>query len=268
MSMSGIGAKGRSELSTVVSGRRLVRPADVVERLGVDAAAAAKRLSRWAAEGWLRRVRRGLYIPVPLDASNPAAWSEDALIVAAGVWSPCYFTGWTSANHWSLTEQVFRTTVLKTTSRVRTPTVQLLDHDYVVKHVAPEAMFWGLKSEWREDIRLRIADPPRTVVDILDDPSLGGGIRHAADILVAFLDDNDPAVLVDYGDRLGNRTVFKRLGYLLDTLGKGSPEILAACRERLSAGIALLDPAAPPEGRRVTRWGLLLNVQVRRENPS
>ena len=44
-----------------------------------------KRLSRQAREGWVRKVRRGLYIGVPVDASNPAAWSEDALIVAARV---------------------------------------------------------------------------------------------------------------------------------------------------------------------------------------
>src|SRR2546426_8162519 len=103
---AGIGATGRAELTRVLrSGRRFVTPADVAEALDVDAEAAAKKLSRWAADGWLRRARRGLYIPVPVDASNPAAWSEDALIVATAIWSPCYFTGWTAANHWALTEQ-------------------------------------------------------------------------------------------------------------------------------------------------------------------
>jgi len=119
-SAAGITGRGRAELSTVLaSGKRFVTPADVTGALGVDPEAAAKRLSRWAKDGWVRRVRRGLYIGVPVDASNPAAWSEDALLVAAAVWSPCYFTGWTSASHWSLTDQVFRTTVLKTTERLK-----------------------------------------------------------------------------------------------------------------------------------------------------
>jgi predicted transcriptional regulator of viral defense system len=112
---AGITGRGRAELAAVLaSGRRFITPADVSDALRVDPDAAAKRLSRWAREGWVRRVRRGMYIGVPVDATNPAAWSEDALIVAGRIWSPCYFTGWTSAGHWALTDQVFRTTVLKT----------------------------------------------------------------------------------------------------------------------------------------------------------
>ena len=190
---AGISGRGRAELATLLgAGRRFVTPTDVVGALGVDPDAAAKKLSRWAEEGWVRRVRRGLYIGVPVDAANPSAWSEDALLVAAEVWRPCYFTGWTAAHHWALTEQIFRTTVLKTSERVRAATVKLLDHDYLVGHIEPDLLTWGLKTEWRDGVRLRFADPARTVVDILDRPRLGGGIRHGAEILEAYLDEHDP----------------------------------------------------------------------------
>ena len=213
-------------------------------------------------------MRRGLYIGVPVEATNPAAWSEDALVVAAEVWSPCYFTGWTAAHHWALTEQVFRTTVLKTVERVRASPVHLLDHEYIVSHVSPDALAWGLKTEWVADTRLRFADPARTVVDILDAPRLGGGIRHGAEVLLSFLDDHDWRQLADYGDHLGNRAVFKRLGYLAESLGIGDEDLVSACRERVSAGISALDPDGPPGGRRVMRWGLRVNVTVTREGAS
>jgi len=245
-----------------------VTPGDVVQALGVDHVTAAKKLARWAAEGWLRRARRGLYIPVPLDAAIPGTWSEDALIVATEVWAPCYFTGWTSASHWSLTDQVFRTTVLKTNRRVRASSARLLDHDYLVAHVAQTQMEWGIQTDWRGEIRLLFADPARTVIDILDNPRLGGGIRHCAEILAAFLDDNDPTQLVDYGDRLGNRAVFKRLGYIVEALGKDRSGLLDACRRRLTAGISPLDPDGPAGGRRVTRWGLRVNGLVGPEDPA
>lgn len=264
---AGISQTGRAELAAILAGRRFVTPGDVVTVLGVDADAAAKRLSRWAAEGWLRRARRGLYIPVPVDAANPAAWSEDALIVAAAVWPHSYFTGWTAAGHWDLTDQVFRTTVLKTTGRVRASSVRLLDHDYFVTHVAPQAMAWGLKAEWRGEVRLRIADAARTVIDILDSPRLGGGIRHAAEILAAYLDDHDPATLIEYGSRLGNGAVFKRLGFILEVLGRDGA-LATACRERLSSGISALDPHGPPGGRTVTRWALRANVPLAVEQPA
>ncbi|HVC75773.1 MAG TPA: type IV toxin-antitoxin system AbiEi family antitoxin domain-containing protein [Candidatus Micrarchaeaceae archaeon] len=267
---AGIGFRGRSELTAVLeaSGRRFVRPGDVAATLGVDSQTAAKKLARWATEGWLRRARRGLYIPVPVDASNPASWSEDALVVATAVWSPCYFTGWTAANYWSLTEQLFRTTVLKTTERVRASTVVLLDHEYLVRHTSPAAMTWGLRTEWQREIRLKFADPARTVVDLLDEPRLGGGIRHGAEVLATYLDEHDPALLIEYGDRLGNRAIFKRLGYLLETLERNEPSLVAACRARLSEGISALDPDGPTGGRRTMRWRLRVNAQVRPQAPA
>jgi predicted transcriptional regulator of viral defense system len=266
---AGISGRGRAELAQVLaSGRRFITPADVVGALGTDADTAAKKLAHWAEDGWLRRVRRGLYIGVPVDATNPAAWSEDALLVAAEVWSPCYFTGWTAANHWALTEQVFRTTVLKTSQRVRASSVRLLDHDYTISHVSGDSLTWGLKTEWRENIRLRFADPARTVVDILDTPRLGGGIRHGAEVLMAYLDEQDPARLVRYGDRLGNRAIFKRLGYLIETLGLDLPDLVRECQERISSGISALDPDGPDGGRRAGHWGLRVNVNVVREGAS
>jgi predicted transcriptional regulator of viral defense system len=131
-----------------------------------------------------------------------------------------------------------------------------------------DALAWGLKSDWRGDIRLRFADPARTVVDILDSPKIGGGVRHAAEVLGAYFDENDPMVLIDYGDRLGNRAIFKRLGYMAETLELGTPDLIAACLERLSSGISSLDPDGPAGGRRIMRWGLLINVKLAQDGPS
>lgn len=266
---AGISGLGRSELSRVLSaGGRFITPSDAVEALGVDADAAAKKLASWAESGWVRRVRRGLYIGVPVDAANPAAWSEDPLVVAAEVWPPAYFTGWTAAHHWHLTEQVFLTTVLKTSARVRESRARLLDHDYLVGHVNSSAFSWGLKTEWRGESRLRFAAPARTVVEILDRPKIGGGLRHAGDVLTAYLDDHDPRELIEAGDLLGNRAVFKRLGYLAEALGLDQPELLRACTDRVSTGISALDPDGPVGGRRVMRWGLRINTAIVREGAS
>jgi predicted transcriptional regulator of viral defense system len=268
--VSGISGRGRAELALVLaSGRQFISPVDVAEAIGVDEDAAAKRLARWAKEGWVRRVRRGLYIGVPIDATNPAGWSEDPLAVATEVWSPCYFTGWTAANHWALTDQIFRSTVLKTTERVRSSPVHLMNHEYIISHTDEDALRWGLATEWSGPTRLRFSDPTRTIIDILDSPKLGGGIRHAADILITYLENgHESNFLIEYGDRHGNRAVFKRLGYLIETLGFENEELITACQERLSAGISALDPKGPKGGRRVMRWKLRVNVAVTHEGAS
>jgi predicted transcriptional regulator of viral defense system len=268
MTASGIGASGRSELTRVLAGgRRFVTPTDASIALGIDSDMAAKKLSRWARDGWLRRVRRGLYIGVPVDVTDPQSWSEDPLVVASEVW-PCYFTGWTAASEWALTDQVFRTTVLKTSARVRAASVRLLDHDYLVTAVSERDIAWGMTSQWRAECRLRFADPARTVIDILDAPRIGGGMRHGAEILAAYLDDRDPGLLLDYGDRIGNGAVFKRLGYCIEALGRDLPDLVGACRDRVSAGIADLDPDGPASGRVATRWNLRVNVTVAAEEPA
>ncbi len=268
ISSHGISAAGRAELAAVVGSRRFVTPNDAKSELNVDAHVAARKLAHWAEKGWLRRVRRGLYIPVPVEATRPDMWSQDTMIIAMRVWTPCYFTGWTAASHWGLTEQVFRTTVLKTTQRVRATHVQLLDADYLLAHVPDDLMTWGLQSVWQEETRLKFADTARTVVEILDAPRIGGGIRNAAEIVSAYLEEYNAKRLIEYADRLGNRTVFKRLGYLIEALGGEYPDLLSACKDRLSSGVALLDPDGPQQGPRIAQWGLQANVRVSAEAPS
>jgi predicted transcriptional regulator of viral defense system len=259
----GISASGRAELAAVLAGgRRIITPDDVSMALGIDATTSAKKLSRWTGLGWLRRARRGLYIPVPVDVTDPQSWSEDPWLLADATWAPCYFTGWTAANHWSLTEQMFRTTVLKTSARVRRTKDRLLDHDYLLRHVAADHLSWGVTPVWRAERRLLVADPARTVIDSLDDPSLIGGVRHAAEVVAAYVADHPTRTLVDYGDRLGNGAVFKRLGYIVERMELDAADLVAACAERLSSGISLLDPSAHRSGARVASWGLQVNVAI------
>lgn len=260
---AGISRSGRAELAAVTArGHRFVTVDEAAERLALPPAAAAKKLARWAEQGWLRRVRRGLYIPVPVDVEYPDLWSEDPFSLAAAVWPPCYFTGWTAASRWGLTEQIFRTIVVKTPCRVRKAGQGLLDHEYMVGHVPKSMMDWGLRASWQAGHRVHFADEARTVIDILNAPGIGGGIRHGAEILSAYMSEFDRRPLLEYGDRLGNRTVFKRLGYLSEQLRLGDEQFLAACMRRLSSGVSLLDPGAPNRGPRVMRWGLRANVLV------
>jgi predicted transcriptional regulator of viral defense system len=224
----------------------------------------ARRLLAYLVErGWLTRIRRGLYGTVPLEASSAASWQQDPWAVAAATFAPCYIGGWSACEHWSLTDQVFREIVVVTGRYVRDhhPTIQGVP--YRLKHRQHNLLF-GTRGVWRDRVRVEVSDPSRTIVDVLDDPALGGGIRHVAEVLAAYLAEGlrDDPRLIDYGMRLGNRSVFKRLGYLIEAGGLPAPELAVLCREHLSSGITLLDPSAPARGPISSRWGLRLNVRV------
>ncbi len=263
IAQAGISGHSRRQLARLTGrGRQIVTVDDAVDRLDLGRSDAAKMMARWAEQGWLRRVRRGLYIAVPVNVERPDLWTADPMVVATAVWSPCYFTGWTAGNHWGLTEQIFQTVVVRTSNRVRSPEQTLLGQKYLIGNVAPAKLEWGVRKVWIEDTQVLFADEARVVVDVLDDPGIGGGIRHSADMLAEYLESHDRADLIAYGERLGNAAVFKRLGYLCEAMGLTDSGFLYECEQRLSAGIALLDPTARASGRRNARWRIRANVRV------
>jgi predicted transcriptional regulator of viral defense system len=93
---------------------------------------------------------------------------------------------------------------------------------------------------------------------MLDDPAMGGGIQQVTDCLAAYFtrEDRDDKKLVEYGDRLGNGAIFKRLGFLVEKRNDAE-SLVELCRARLTAGNAKLDPALGCE-RLVSRWRLFV----------
>jgi predicted transcriptional regulator of viral defense system len=237
--------------------------ADAAKTLNLDRNRARRFLAYLAARGWLARVQPGLYVAVPLEASEPADWREDPWVVAASLFAPCYIGGWSACEHWGLTDQIFRDVMVVSGSwtRNRSPTIQ--GTKYRVKVISPERLF-GTRVVWRGRVRVEVSDPSRTVLDLLDDPELGGGIRHVADVLTEWFagEHRDDQRLLDYAERLGNRSVYKRLGFLVDRLGISAPELLAKCEQLMSTGVVRLDPSGPDRGRRVKRWNLIANVAI------
>src|SRR5580692_3049717 len=99
----------RERLAAVLSHTgRLIRAEDVMAILAMDKKSAAKTLARWYAQKRLQRVGHGLYTPIPLDASATAQVLEDPWILVPSLFDAAYIGGWTAAEHWDLTEQLFR----------------------------------------------------------------------------------------------------------------------------------------------------------------
>lgn len=255
--IGGLSKNSRGRLAKVLrSSKGPISAADASRALNVKATEAAQLLAGWSTRGWLTRVRRGLYIAVPLESSTSDIALEDAWAVADRLFAPCYIGGWSAAEHWGFTEQLFRSTLIVTTRRPRARRVEARGAVFIVRTIAERAMF-GFKPVWRGKAKVNVADPTRTILDMLDTPALGGGIRSVLDMLKSYLASRyrDPQLLIQYADQLDNKAVFKRLGYLAATFFPNEVEIVAECRKRLSAGNAKLDPKLPAE-RLVTVWRL------------
>ncbi|QLQ23990.1 MAG: hypothetical protein HZT41_03080 [Dechloromonas sp.] len=255
MKSEGLSATSRSQLSRLLrDSPSVVTPGETAAILGLTPALAARRLAAWARAGWLARVRRGAYVPVPIEAESSDIALDDSWTAAAAMYSPCYIGGWSAAEHWGLTEQIFGSLCVMTTKRPRNRQ-PLLRKTRFELHTVPTARLFGLKSVWRGGTRVQVSDPARTLIDMLADPALGGGIRHVTEMLATLLREQSKEApkLADYAAQLGIGAIHKRLGFLLQRDHPAQTALITACRQNLSTGYAKLDPALPSD-RLVTAW--------------
>lgn len=248
--------EGRRRLTALVRGSGdVISVDDAVRLLGVERAAAAKTLARWTTQGWLRRVGHGVYVAAGLDSLESAHVLEDAWVLVPTLYDPCYIGGWSAAEHWDLTEQIFNDILVLTTRSLRSKQQRHHGVNFHLKHIQSSGLF-GTKTVWRARTKVAVSDVHRTVVDMLDDPSIGGGIHHVADCISAYMrrSDRSDRQLIEYADRLGNGAVFKRLGFLAESHADAS-QLVALCASRLTKGNAKLDPSLDcPQ--LVSRWQL------------
>ena len=113
---------------------------------------------------------------------------------------------------------------------------------FSLKHIRDRKIF-GTKNVWRHQTRAPASNAHRTIIDMLDDPAVGGGIQHVSDRLKACLrrGDRDGQKLVDDAVSLGSGAVFKRLGFPAECF-PGGAELGRLCEPHLSGGHAKLDP--------------------------
>jgi predicted transcriptional regulator of viral defense system len=258
-------SQARARLSAVLqTAKDLVTIEDAMKALSTDRSASAKLLSRWQHQGWLKRVGRGVYAPVPLDISTTEQVLKDPWVLVPALFAPAYVGGWTAAEHWNLTEQLFRSIFVFTARSFRKKEQTIQGTSFTLTRISEDAIF-GTKTLWRGQARVAVADKHRTIVDMLADPATGGGIRHVDQCLQNYLLDSDANtdMLIQYAERLGNGAVFKRLGFLMSQQ-PGHETLIQACRERLTQGNAKLDPAQPCK-RLVKAWRLWIPKNWERE---
>ena len=221
-------------------------------------------LSRMTRKGWLQRLKYGVYAVVPLSSSIPEPVIEDSLALAMEIFRPAFISGWSAAEHWSLTEQIFNSisVVTKTTQRMAN---HIVGNVRFRTRALPEKRFFGHKTVWFGSKAVEIADPSRMVIDILDLPRFGGGGRHTIDIINQYWHSEicDQNLLLNYALRYKRGSVFKRLGFLAEELNAPvSKEWYETCHKKISKGISYLDPDGPAKGKIISKWNLCINLPM------
>lgn len=257
MKTEGIGAISRQKLSKVINASKGgITPEAVSKILGVSQQEAGRLLSRWHMSGWLQRIKRGFYISIPVESAPDLLAIENPWVIVSKIFSPGYIGGFSAIKHWDLSEQIFESVVFFTTKKVGERHPQYSGIKVLIKTIKPSKLF-GTKTVWVDSMKIQVSDPSRTMVDLLDDPTMVGGMTVVRDFFQNYLESEyaNLPLLTQYAEEFGNNTIFKRLGFLLETIGAGNNEYLEEIRKKISKGYSKFDPSVNSK-RMIRRWNL------------
>ena len=243
--LAGIGKIGRERLSKVLERNPgIINAKDIAELLELTSTEANRVLSRWCANGWLYRVKRGVYIPVPMDSTSGEILIEEPFLIADSLYGPGYVAGFSAIKHWDLSEQIIETVYYFSTKQVKERSPIYGSTRFQIKTIKEDRLF-GTKTIWYGSKKIKVSDPTKTIVDILDDPKLVGGMSVVYDMFREYAETKhrDFKMLLDYADRINNKTIYKRLGLMIDTKLDDIPVEFRNLSKRISSGYSNFDPA-------------------------
>lgn len=255
--LAGLGKKERAQLGTLLKARTpAITPESAAKVLEIEQARAAQLLARWSKKGWLSRVKRGVYLPVPLQSDTTEVMADEPWVLAKSLFSPCYIGGWSAAEHWDFTEQIFSSAMVFTSKKVEARELNLKGARFTLKTIKPERIF-GLKTIWIQNQKVDISDPSRTIVDAFNDPATVGGIRMCIDMLKRYMksEHKNLNLVFDYALKINNTATFKRIGFIFSLEFPAEGKFIEKARRALKSGYSQLDPAVPGKTL-VTEWGL------------
>ena len=128
--------------------------------------------SRWTRQGWLRRVGPGAYAAAQLESLESEQVLDDPWILIPALYGPAYVGGWSAAEHWDLTEQIFRQILVMTTRPVRERHQTRHGTQFILRHIQERRLF-GTKPVWRSRSRVPVSDVHRTVIVTAHPPASG-----------------------------------------------------------------------------------------------
>ena len=211
-------------------------------------------------KGWIARIRAGKYAIIPLSSGTTRTPQLHEFLVGMELVKPAAIAYFSALNHHGYTDHLPRTVYIATDHRVSPGQRTSLGFSFKIVSQR-RSKFFGLQKAWIDERPFAITDPEKTIIDGLDLPANVGGISIIVDSLEDHWSQLSEDRLFDSANRIGNSTVAKRLGFLMEALGKGHVEALRGSIT-LRSGFPRLDPTLPATGRLNRRWGLLVNMKV------
>lgn len=239
-------------------GRNIFTLEDVTSTLDIPYEYAKVIVNRLVKKKWLIRLARGKYILVPLEAGVKSQHTEHGFVIASHLVEPYYIGYWSALNYHGFSEQVPSAIFVVSSKRRKDRTI--LDTRFRFITIKKSKIFELIDANISNS-KVKISGVEKTIADCLDHPEYCGGLEEIAKALFFEHRELDMKKIVINADKMGNKTIIKRLGYLLDLFEYHEYEPLFK-DVILSKGYPKLDPKLPKTGTFNHRWKLLINVDI------
>jgi predicted transcriptional regulator of viral defense system len=229
-----------------------------------DLASTRRLLADMVRRGLLMRLMNGLYHIIPYE-SDPNNYFPNWHVAAhylAGT-TP-YYIGYYSAMiiHDLTTQPSFIEQIV--VSKPVQPTQQVAK-DVSFQYIWHNPQhFFGFTQQWIENIyQVYCSDLEKTLLDIAFKPHYGGGAIELGKALFKSKDNLDKNRLLNYIDQFKSDAVIRRLGFLMESLNIHL-ELVQQLYQKLpkTATYVALDTGLPKIGRSISRWGIVLNIDL------
>jgi predicted transcriptional regulator of viral defense system len=204
-------------------------------------------------EGWIWRLKRGLYALNSESGLGPAPHEFE---IAMALVTPSAISHWTALHYHQLSQQIPNKVFAITPTGTSIPrTIIKMQYHYI--QVKPEHYF-GLEKVWLENSQIHITDKERTLIDGLIAPQYCGDFQE---ILYAFQISKERINLekiIDYALRHED-AASKRLGWVLEKLGYRDTQLDRLLIKPIK-GYRKLDPSIPSKGPYNAKWKLQENI--------
>jgi predicted transcriptional regulator of viral defense system len=229
------------------------RPALVADLFDLSRRQAYRVTRRLVEQGLADEIEKGKYLLLGLQ---PELVLSNPLYIGSQIVSPAYVSYWSALHFHGYCPQDPLTTFVATTKKKRPAAYRHLRFRFVT--IKPHKLF-GYRREYVGGLPVVVADEAKAIVDSLDLPIYSGGISDVADALRSALAPSaspllDVDTLVEYANRMANRTLGSRLGFLLEAFGHAADGLIR------SDSPIKLDPSRPREGQTSARWRVVINL--------
>lgn len=223
----------------------------------------SKVLASMVSKGMLLKLSRDLYFIIPLSA-NSESYAPDSRLIAKCIMNrEGYYIAYSSAMYiHGLTDQPGSRTMIATKYQ-RQPSIENINGTELQFLFHSYRRFFGFKETWvNPQEQVMVSDLEKTIVDAVSKPQLCGGIVGVGKAIYRSKERTDLQKLFYYFASNGSHAAKKRYLVLCDILGMQWTSDHERMLNDSGASISLLDPAGPDQGRKNSRFGLKINMEL------